>query len=245
MPVEHYDGSSSTGIEQLQFGADIEEGLYWDGEQYHTVYQPLGVLDDFEHNDIPGFYSDPSGTGTVDTSTQAAYEGDYGAHFDGFRNIWSQPGDGLEQYYEPNGEWAELFFRPLAPNTGTHHWFAFGDGNTDGWDNHYEIQVIPGSDTFRVQRRDDGRTTVLADDGTNVDYSTQWYRVTWMADAEENEIRARLYDSSGTRLENLQADEDPTRGGSWSWPGKLGLRCGSDGEVYIDEIRYNPSEGDA
>ncbi|MDL5361340.1 hypothetical protein [Halalkalicoccus sp. NIPERK01] len=196
-----------------------------------TVYLPHRTIDDFEHNDIPAYYTDPSGTGTVDTTSVAAYDGSYGVHFDGQREIYSVPGDGLPNYYE-RGTWAEFWIRPISTDSAHSYWVAFG-GSTSDWDNHYTVKLFMDG-AFRVDRREDGSlTTVADDDGTDVSYSTQWYRVEFLADPDQ--IRARLYDSSGTRLENLQGDENTDR---FSWPGKLALRC-NDGEMYADEIRMN------
>lgn len=229
------NGAWVQGVKKVRQGGEwvVPTAKVRDGGEW-VVYNGA-ILDDFEHNDVPGHYT-TDGAGSATAETHAAYRGDYGLDVQSFQEAWSNPGDGLNYYDREEGLWFELWMNPRDWDSNEQYWVALGDRYTDGWDDHYEIRCVSDGAFFLVRRENGSTTTIANDDATAVNWQTNhWYRITGVIRTDE--IRARLYDDSGTRLENLQVAEDTTR---FAPPFKHGFRASRGGGVFFDELRTNP-----
>lgn len=164
------------------------------------------TIDSFEDGDLAGWSGD---TGGWETHTSYASDGTYGIHTtasDGYYQIQSYPGDGLN-YYPSAGERIEYEYYNEYP--AGHHYFMWA---VQGTHQFYYVRVDAQDSQFELGKKDSQWTVNDSATPSLPEHAEFTIIVEWASDGK---MEAWVQDSSGNLLGNLlsQTDTQWTSGG--------------------------------
>lgn len=101
----------------------------------------------------------------------------------------------------------------------------------------YVVSLVPNNNDFRLDRRDDGDRTKLAED-TSVSYSTDsWYEIEFKW-SSSGELTATLYNSSGSKVSQIQETDTTYTSGGVGW--RIFGGSTNTANAYYDDLRRAP-----
>lgn len=240
--VQLSDGSYGTPM--LESLGDGDTGVVVQdssGTWWQVARQGIRLMEDFENGVLRAAWDDSDYPHQVEVNQTAAMNGTtYGLEQDGFSEIHSYPFTEYElDSYPEQGQKItfRIQFRRLDANAMARFNFAKEDTSST---NEYELQMIPGSDSFRIQRDADNTKTTLASD-TSVSYQTDTeYEVVikWDTDDISDDFDCQIGPPGGTPIGSFTAND-----GSEMLPrsgtvdvGGVTLWVNVDTDVYWDEF---------
>lgn len=191
--------------------------------------EPSTVIDDFEHNNLSGYYTwDTSWSGDQRIVSRAARSGSYGLELDGYAHAISTTGMGLPNYPNDSRPF-EIYVKPAQLATNTQFWCYFGADSGDESD-YYSIEVIYDSATdctFRVRSPSGGH---IAEDNTAPIWAEhQWYRLL-ASPQSDGGWRYRIFeDGSSSALSDISSSGGPS--GTFG----IGVYCSDNGILHADD----------
>lgn len=218
-PSTNIDGTEITGA--TIDGQDVQE-ITVDGDTVFTAIPDRTVFS-FESGDLSNWRNTSEGS----IVTSPVNEGAYACLVDGNEdnNVYSQPGDGLNYYPEPDG--TEFIYAQYNADPGDHRFgWAASSGSTSSNSSGYEVAHRPGNGRFELNV--DG--SALDIDGTTPP-TGEWLinYVTW---ASNGDISVRVDDADENTIANLSANDL-----TYTTQGEVyiaGRSTGNGGRVYFD-----------
>lgn len=200
-------------------------------------------VDGFEDNDIGEYYGD---TSEFAVASGAARTGSYGLNFtragtSGYREIFSNPGDGLPNYVS-KGDTITFWTRSSTTDGGTtaQAEIIFGKDTDTGQDQYYNAWVNFDEGNFAIVKNNETMSPApqVTDTSAFTYTSNTWYKVevNWY---QNDTIIATLYDDTGTELSTISyTDESGDINGNG-----IGFRGYSDGPtVHYDDYRVQTND---
>lgn len=142
------------------------------GEWWQVSREGFRTMEDFEAGVLSAAWDDSDYPNQVEVNTTAAMAGtSFGLEQDGFSEIHSYPwATHSLDYYPAQGDLIRFRHRYTRLDSDAMTRFNFAKED-ETFTNEYELQMIPGSDSFRLQRDVGGSKTTLGVD-TGVSYQT-------------------------------------------------------------------------
>lgn len=215
-----------------------------------------GFFDSFEEDNLSAYYVRRT-TGDIEIRGDAGYHTSNGLRLEGFNQMWCIPQSGFPRYPD-TGEWIVYLFTIYSWQDIDQIWFpTFGDPSNEG-DRHpaYEIQFINGSNTFRIQSRDenDNKEDVATDAESDQEYdwlSTDTPYACGIYRKPEGGVLGGLwhanddYPLESEAIAFIDSEDHPYDDGSDidgvgpdDGPGRWGFRAGDDIDMDVHEVEY-------
>jgi len=223
MPPTSIDGTDITGA--TIDGTEVTE-ITVDGQ---TVFTAEKIVDDFEHNNLSGFYSNTSSESIV---SSPVFEGSFALECVNGMNriVLSEPGDGLANYIE-KGTVHEWYWN-LDGNNGQPYWIVGADGQNE-W---LHVTADGKNNTMAIRTFIAGSFGSYNTNGVTPP-SSGWFKneLTWddgTLGGSDDDFRWEMYDTSGSSLGTITLNDSTFASNKGH-----GFWHSSNGPSYIDAIK--------